>query len=193
MNGGRSLSADHRGAFTILEVLVVVAIIAVLAALLLPSLADAREQAQSVICRSNISQTLRANSYYAEDNVGLYCPGAADMLRNLHRWHGQREQLSEPFDSRHGPLVPYLGPEQAIRQCPSFPAEEIAAESGGFERGHGGYGYNNAFLGRQLQEWASGEYTVVTDRLGALVGQVSRPAETIMFTDSAFAAARLIE
>lgn len=188
-----AVPGSSRGGFTVLEMLVVVAIIVMLAALLLPSLADAREQAKSVVCRSNISQIMLANGYYAEDHGGVYCPGAADMLSNLHRWHGEREDTGQPFDSTRGPLVPYLGSEGAIRQCSTFPASEIAMETGGFERGNGGYGYNNAFIGRQLKEWASGEYTVATDKGGALADQVIRPAETIMFSDSAFAGSRLIE
>ena len=179
--------------FSLLEVLVVVGMIALLASMLLPGLSAAREQAKSVVCRSNISEIMRANGYYVQDHGGVYCPGAADMLENLHRWHGQRDKATDPFDSTRGPLVPYLGPEGTIRHCPRFPAEEIAAAGGGFEQGNGGYGYNNAFLGVQLEQCPSGEYRVTTDRVGTLADQVERPAETIMFTDSAFAGSRLIE
>ena len=167
--------------------------IALLASMLLPGLSAARDQAKSVVCRSNISEIMRANAYYVQDHGGVYCPGAADMLDNLHRWHGQRDKVTQPFESIRGPLVPYLGPEGTIRQCPTFPASEIAAEAGGFERGNGGYGYNNAFLGVQLEQYPSGEYRVTTDRVGALADQIERPAETIMFADAAFATSRLIE
>ncbi|MBU0716651.1 MAG: type II secretion system GspH family protein [Planctomycetes bacterium] len=182
-----------RAAFSVLELLVVMGMIALLAAMLLPSLAAARNQAKSVVCRSNLSQIIRADGFYAEDNDGVYCPAAADMLRNLDRWHGQRDKPNEPFDSTRGPLVPYLGPDAAIHQCPTFPADEIAEQSKGFERGCGGYGYNKAFVGQQVEQYASGEYRVVADQAGASVGHLTRPAETIMFTDSAFAGRRLIE
>ncbi len=180
-------------AFTLIEVMVVMGIIALLLSMLLPGLAAAREQARGVVCRSNIRQLVLANDYYADDNGGVYVPGASDFMKNLHRWHGQRTRSSEPFDSARGPLVAYLGRDGAIRQCPTFPAEEIASESGGFERGNGGYGYNNAFIGVQLTAHSSGEYTVSNDRAGANNRWIQRPAETVMFTDSGFAAQGLIE
>ena len=45
-------------AFTLIEVLVVVAIIALLVAILLPSLARAREEARATACGSNMKQAL---------------------------------------------------------------------------------------------------------------------------------------
>ncbi len=181
------------GGFTLIELLVVMGMIALLLAMLVPSLSAARAQAKSVVCRSNIRQVALANEYYAEENNRIYCPGAADFLENLHRWHGTRDHPSEPFDSSRGPLVPYLGPDGAIRQCPTFPAAEIAARSGGFEESNGGYGYNNAFIGMQLKRYAIGEYIVTDDRAGAPADRVNVPAATIMFADSAFAASTLIE
>ena len=189
----RNRTARIRTGFTLIEVLTVVGIIALLLAMLLPGLSAARAQAGSVVCQSNIRQIAIANAYYAEDNNRLYCPGAAEFLKNLHRWHGTRDHPSESFDSSRGPLVPYLGPDGLIRRCPAFPADEVAAESGGFEQSNAGYGYNNAFLGMQLKPYPSGEYVVTDDRSGPPADWVQRPGETIMFTDSAFAGSTLIE
>lgn len=46
-------------AFTLIEILVVVAIIAVLIAILLPSLSNAREQARAAVCGSNMKQAVQ--------------------------------------------------------------------------------------------------------------------------------------
>lgn len=59
---------DRRDAFTLIELLVVVAIIAVLVAMLLPALSQARNQAQMVVCMSNLRQISLADFMYAEES-----------------------------------------------------------------------------------------------------------------------------
>ena len=176
-----------------IELLVVMGVLALLVSILLPSLSAARHRAQAVACRSNIRELIMANGYYRDDHDGMYVPGASDFLENLHRWHGARDNTSEAFDSRRSFLVPYLGPEGAIRQCPRFPAAQIAVETAGFEEGNGGYGYNNRFVGAQVVGQPGGSYEVKNDRTGVRASRIRRPAETVMFADSAFAESGLRE
>lgn len=60
-----------RRAFTLLEVLVVIAIIAVLIAILLPALSSARESARGAVCLANLRMTGMTLRLYADNHRGV--------------------------------------------------------------------------------------------------------------------------
>ncbi len=72
----RSAIRRTSAAFTLIELLVVVAIIALLIAILMPSLARARQQAFQVKCAANLSAIFKGIYYYVEDkhNGNGYLP-----------------------------------------------------------------------------------------------------------------------
>ena len=70
----RTLSLNC-GAFTLVELLVVIAVIAILAALLLPALASAREKARRTACLNNLNQQAKGLESYCGD-YGQYFPAS---------------------------------------------------------------------------------------------------------------------
>ncbi len=198
-NDARCIPRFERRAFTLLELLIVVAVVGVLLGLLLPSLARARESSRATQCASQIRQLLFGNDAYAADNAGLYAPAAPGIhTRNLLRWHGGRKSVSAAFNTDGGPLPRYISEEGArysIRACPSFqPTLVTLAQRGrAFERGCGGYGYNQAFVGSQRRLAAGGAWIVETDLLGSAQTRFAGPSRTAAFGDAALAADELIE
>lgn len=187
-DGERLIGVRMRMGFTLVELLVAVSIVALLIGVLLPPLRSARGQARAVVCGSNIRQIAMANIGYATENHGRFCPGASNFLGNLHRWHGQRESVSAPFDGSGGPLSDYVKSGEGVRACPSF--RDVLDGPTAFEKASGGYGYNLAYLGRVLRDLGYGFAQVETDRIGAQSERVRRTGETVMFADSAFAMAK---
>jgi len=193
MNAPRGSTLQSRSAFTLAELLVVIAIVGALMSVALPALSTARDAAQQAVCASNIRQLQFANSLYADDYGERFAPGAAGIEQeNLHRWHGVREQVGEPFQPRGAPLTPYLQSDsisQAVRACPTFaPTLELLREQGaGFENSAGGYGYNNAFVGVVREHVSENVSVVRTTELGALRTRFAQPTSTIAFTDAALA------
>ncbi len=114
---GRKL--HQRSAFTLIEVLVVVSIIGLLLAIMIPSLARSRENARSVVCRSNLKEWGNAMFMYANVHRGtLPFEDRPDPVRDVAGDRGDKTGWACWFDA----LDRYLGSVQAdedVKICPT--------------------------------------------------------------------------
>jgi prepilin-type N-terminal cleavage/methylation domain-containing protein len=119
-NGASGGACRGSGAFTLIEVLVVVAIIALLVAILLPSLARARQQAKMLVCQTNVHQLSTAFIMYSVEN-GHRLPGsfydyAADWLGRANKVNSANYPIGrEPED---GTIYRYVGRNSRAYACP---------------------------------------------------------------------------
>jgi type II secretory pathway pseudopilin PulG len=110
----------------LVELLVVVAIIAILAALLLPALAKAKEEAHRVNCMSNLKQLQMGWQMYADDFGGVLCPndwidtgGYSFGEFKTNSWcQGDARTDTDTSGIQAGLLYPYNN-SPAIYHCPS--------------------------------------------------------------------------
>ena len=116
-------------AFTLLELLVVIAMIAILAALLLPALSRAKDKANAISCLNNNKQLMLAVQLYASDFNDLLPPNGDDDNDNDGEkyWIGgnmtdyrQAWKVADLADSQNNKLAPYTGAQSpGIYKCPS--------------------------------------------------------------------------
>ncbi|MBN2560813.1 MAG: type II secretion system protein [Phycisphaerae bacterium] len=126
-----------RKAFTLLELLVVVAIIAALMAILLPSLSASHERAKRTVCASNLHGIAHALYLYAEDAPNVF-PAIAQTYdqtsSNVHLFFDQDRTTAPSTTGIPSPTVDlwtllrrsYTVPKQFI--CPSTTDVEDPAQ-----------------------------------------------------------------
>jgi len=139
-----------RRAFTLVEMLVVIAIIALLAALIIPAINSARASARSTQASSNLRQLTMAWIQYAEvqgDMVPwlLWDPAKPQVQRY---WFATviDDGVNPPqLDFDRGLLAPYLEQDPEVFQDPDFSLSSITETR--FNTLTSAFGYNASYLG----------------------------------------------
>ena len=125
-------AGQHPRAFTLVELLVVMAIIALLAALLLPVMGRAKESARATVCLSNLHQVGIALQIYVSENNN-HLPVMRDVSTD------PAVAATNTFPSLQKVLGAQLGNTNVLR-CPSDRAEF-------FERTGSSYAWNSLLNG----------------------------------------------
>ena len=165
----------RRAAFTLLEVLVVLAVVALLGALLFPAVDRAREAGRASACASNLRQLAAAALAHAESHGGEFPWGLRMEDGKTVCW----DFVTGP-DGRAAPGaiwdgMPGLG-ETGVLQCPSF----LGGEANWRGDPWTGYNYNCSYVGKV--EGDSG-----TRAAPARLAQIADPARTALFGDGQYA------
>jgi len=183
---------NRLGAFSLIELLVVIGIIAILLAILLPSLNKARQRAVALECASHLRQIGLAMQMYLNDWRGMTFWRGADVNIEGMDWYvyGGRNDgnvflaqqgLFNRFNPR--PLNKYVGNKIAIFQCP---ADTFAP-----------WTYASAYPAESEFEWVGNSYNFNADgwprqtiypRDGGLAGvpytKIRDTTRTVVFFDA---------
>lgn len=168
-----------KSAFTVTELIFVVAVVAILAALLFPIFTRARENASRASCQSNLKQIGVAWLQYARDYDGQMMrfstgdgnPSSANPVR--YWWGGSNGGTT--YAAAQSLLSPYLKSGENY-SCPSF-ALPVAAY-----RGPLGYGYNADTLSPTT--YGTAPNYAATARPMSL-NSLENAARTVAFADAA--------
>jgi prepilin-type N-terminal cleavage/methylation domain-containing protein/prepilin-type processing-associated H-X9-DG protein len=176
-----------RHAFTLIELLIVIAVIAILMAVLMPALNLARDQGRKMKCAGNLRSLAIANSLYAANNDGWAVPCRFEDSRGS----GVLWTANNQFRTYIG----YEGSEPGLSvvqtplryKCPSDRqkawAHAYAVESGSTTGTLVSYGYN-------IEDWfpsvGAGSWTATQGMqvLGYKMVAIPQPSEKLQFNEA---------
>lgn len=180
--GATTATPARPRAFTLVELLIVVAIIALLLAMLMPSLRAAREQAGEVKCASNLRQLGIAFHLYAGEYNGRAMPTAYFDRSPIVYWWG----LDSPVgvDHSRGFTSQYLEADLkagGVYECPAQPRGTYEISQGLSDEITSTYGYNGYYLSpAQTPGWAD----TIGKRPWQNIDAIRRPQRVFAFADS---------
>jgi len=182
VKGQRDIKSPHNRvskAFTLVELLVVMAVIAILSAMVLPALCRARTTAKAVSCRAHFKQWGLATQIYAADYddclppEGKATPTDADLANpSYHAWYIDLPELLRlpRYAGMPWRTNPAIHPGESIWICPENPRRCNASS------------LSNNLFHYCLNENING--TGANDNQRMKAGSIHEPSRTVWMFDS---------
>jgi general secretion pathway protein G len=175
------MSTTQRKGFTLIELLIVVGVLAVLLALLLPTLAAAREVAKTTQCLGNLRQLAIAAATYGAENEGSYPVAQYSAGSVWYRWDFVVSRDPATGKATVGAGLLWTGQAGGlhsaagqVQQCPSFAGSATAPGDP-----YTGYNYNTSRIGH-----GAGESVEAPARMN----EIRHPARCALFGDGQWSA-----
>jgi prepilin-type N-terminal cleavage/methylation domain-containing protein/prepilin-type processing-associated H-X9-DG protein len=173
---GRVSGRRRCSAFTLIELLTVVALVAALVGIILPAMFNAKEVTRRAVCAANLRSTHMAMVMYFEQNNGRFFP-YRESKNDGTLWYWGFEQTqagaqegTRPIDQSKARLAPYISQDGRNTSCPSFPRDYPGLKP---KFNLSGYGFA---INRMMTNGADP---------GTSWQSVRMPGETIAWADSA--------
>lgn len=187
---GDAIGCGSAEAFTLLELLVVIAVMSTLMSMLLPALTGARQAAQGGRCLANLRRIGTSSIFYLERSDGRFAPFRLKSVNGetYVNEYGRKKPRWQWFLGMD--LGPVINPptnsaepwgDELTRQmtCDFFLCPSLGGEFSGDIR-NGAYGYNYQYLGNSRTDTAPPDY----DNFPVCENEISAPSETVLIADS---------
>ncbi|WP_052362364.1 prepilin-type N-terminal cleavage/methylation domain-containing protein [Geminisphaera colitermitum] len=157
---------DRGGAFTLIELLTVIAIIGILAAIIIPTVGRVRMSARQAAALSNLRQIGVAASTWSHDNKG----------RIVAAFDENGESTADSFRNWTGLLAPYVGfdkPQVGSQYNYFSGANNVPVYASVLQPTRWGYGHNVKYCGNPKPpgKWVA-------------LSEIATPARTVLMTSS---------